>query len=124
SDRFGSTPRRSAISTVSSNFAKAVRLTNSTASRRSYGRGSTSAAAAFHFLPIVVLLVLVLRDDDPHTPRRPFNDPGSRRQIGRVEIGQLDPRNLIDLGGRHLPHLVFVGHPGAFDDPGRLLEEV
>src|SRR4030095_2751451 len=44
--------------------------------------------------------------------------------VGRVEIDELEARDLLDLGARDGPDLVFLRVAGALRYPGRLLQEV
>src|SRR5207237_9015200 len=129
------------MSTDSSNFANRTSRMSLTASGRAYGRGSTFAFAARNFLPIFAILFTssyerparcrsptcrsnCLSDDlDTHTPRGPFDDPDRRRQVRRVQIGELGFRDLLDLLLRDLPDLLLVRRSRTLGAPRRLLEQ-
>src|SRR5437867_2668013 len=118
---FGSTPRRIANSTVSSNLANFTFCIKGTASSIVCGRSGTAALAAVNFFPAFrmyqpqwckrsALLTshafsyqlsacsFQLSDYvDSHRPRGPCDRLDRRLQCLAIEIGELDLRDVLDL---------------------------
>src|SRR6201987_1352126 len=112
SDCFGSTPRFSTSSTVSSNFTKCALRRSSAASSSRYGRASTSLRARSIFLPPSfelrpiafvscflnsLLLVQLSFDFDSHVARGAHDRANRRFEVRRVQVGQFRLRDFSDL---------------------------
>src|SRR5205809_643696 len=116
----GSTPRRTAMSTDSSNLAYAVAFTfpplragcragGARASRRRPGSACRARASVHHL--------------QAHRASRAGHHFHSGVQVVRVQIGHLDLGDLFQLRARDLPHLLPVGGGGPLLNAGFLLEE-
>jgi hypothetical protein len=117
---FGSTPRLTARSTLSSNLHPWMPLRIATASRAGR-RGRIHRLAAF-------FIRLLGAHDSPPPRRVPSNGPFPRRcssplDIVGVQVGQLQLRDLAHLRLRHLPHLVAIRLARALLHLRSLLEQ-
>ena len=64
-----------------------------------------------------------VHDRKPHVLGRPLDDPHRRLDPGRVEVRQLDLRDLLELRPRHRADLLGLGVARALFDAGRLLQQ-
>ena len=62
-------------------------------------------------------------DDQTHAASGAFHHPPRRVQVARVQVRHLFLANIFDLFLTDGAHLVFVWHPGAFGDAGRLFQQ-
>src|SRR5580700_10937372 len=135
SDCFGSTPRFSTSSTVSSNFTKCALRSSSAASSRRYGRASTSLRArsiffppSFELRPIAFLSCfrnLRLRFDfDAHVARGAHDRANRRIEIRRVQVGQFRLGDFRNLLLRYLRHFVAVRFGRTLHDSRGALQEL
>src|SRR3984885_13705726 len=109
----GSTPRRTASSTVSSNLALATDLTRSTASATPcIDSRSTLARLSLYFFPCWVMSLLrepLARDLDPHRPCRAGHLLLGRVEVVGVQVLQFRRGDLGQLGVADRPDLLPPG---------------
>src|SRR6516225_8609252 len=138
----GSTPSRSATSTVGSNLAGEVFLASATASAGLYKRFRSicSAAARYALLRFIAVSLCCGRswsrasagpatetgsalDGDPHRAGGARDDLFCRLHGGGVEVGHLGLRDLPHLRGGDRADLVRVRRATALGHPGSLLDQ-
>ena len=127
----GFTPRRTAISTLSSNLAKASSCTSCKASWSSYLLLlSKRLRASSIFFPCCAILMvlpdaamtLIMDDFQPHAARRASNDAHRCLYCSRIEISHLGLSNLAHLLSCYLPNFFPARCPRPFDDACRLFQ--
>src|SRR6516164_5235852 len=138
----GSTPSRSATSTVGSNLAGEVFLASATASAGLYRRVRSICSAAERYALLRFMVSPSVRrswsagrrgpchgwwsalDGDPHRPGRPGDDLLRRLHRGGVEVRHLGLRDLPDLRGGDRADLGRVRRGAALGHPGGLLDQL
>src|SRR5690606_17918264 len=121
SDFFGSTPRRTATSTDSTNFALQFSLTIFRASSIGYALpGCTAALIAFCRLVSAMPSAL---HHQAHRAGRAHDGAHSRLEIRRRQVRLLELGDLLQLLAGNLAHLLGVRALGPGFDAGRLLQQ-
>src|ERR1700685_4095666 len=128
SDCFGSTPRFSTSSTVSSNFTKCALRRSSAASSSLYGRASTSFRARSIFFPPTfalrpISLRLLTDDFDAHVPRGAHDRADGGFEFRGIQVGQLCLGDFFHLLERHFRDFVAVRLGRTFDDSSGALQK-
>src|SRR5690625_1522075 len=122
SDLRASTPRRTATSTASTNFALLCSLTIFSASSIGYALpGCTASRIAFCRLVSFAMSSALHRQ--AHRTGRALDGAHRRVQVGRGQVGFLRLRDLFQLGAGDLAHLLGVRTRRTGLHAGRLLQQ-
>src|SRR6185437_12660928 len=134
SDCFGSTRSLIESSTVSSNLTKCAFFKTSAASPSLYARASTSLRAFSIFFPPALPIAfscasfsavrcLLSFYFDAHIARRAHHGADRGLQIRRIQIDQLDLRDVFHLLARHLRHFRAIRLGRTFHDSRGALQQ-
>ena len=63
-------------------------------------------------------------NDDPHAPRRSFDNSNGSVKVRRIEVCHFFRGNIFQLSFGDFAHLIFMRDPRAFDQTGCFFEQI